>query len=77
MWMHVNKLMLIKVFRIGHNLDHGQRVRESMLGSSLEVCPVHLLYKDHKGWTWDKGGVPPTTSNRHVLGGVQRDESSH
>ena len=37
-----------------------------MLGESMEACPVHLLYKDHKGWSSDKGGVPPT---RHVAGG--------
>ena len=32
----------------------------------MQACPVHLLYKDHKGWTRDKGGVPPT---RYVAGG--------
>ena len=58
--------MLIKIFKIGSDWNHGQRVRESMLGNSLEVCPVHLLFKDHKGWSEDKGGVPPT---RHVAGG--------
>ena len=58
--------MLIKVFKIGNDWNHGSRVRETMMGESLEVCPVHLLYKDHKGWSRDKGGIPPT---RHVAGG--------
>ena len=58
--------MLIKIFKIGEGWDHVSRVRETMMGEALEVCPVHLLYKDHKGWTRDKGGVPPT---RHVAGG--------
>ena len=38
--------MLIKIFKIGQNWNHGQRVRETMLG-------------DHKGWTQDKGGSLP------------------
>ena len=54
--------MLIKIFRIGQNWGHEARVRETMMGKSLEACPVHLLYKDHKGWSQDKGGVPPTRS---------------
>ena len=58
--------MLIKIFRKGHNWGHEARVRETILGESLEACPVHLLYKDHKGWSQAKGGVPPT---RSVAGG--------
>ena len=58
--------MLIKVFKIGKNWSHGERIRESMLGDSRETCPIHLLYKDHKGWDPSKGGVPPT---RQVAGG--------
>ena len=42
------------------------RARETMLGEGLTACPVTLLFKDHKGWTKDKGTVPPT---RHVAGG--------
>ena len=60
--------MLKKIFKIGRGWDHESRVRETMLGEALEVCPVHLLYKDHKGWTRDKGGVPPT---RHMAGGYR------
>ena len=58
--------MLIKTFKIGHNWDHGARIRESTMGESLSVCPLSLLFKDHKGWTLDSGTVPPT---RPVVGG--------
>ena len=37
-----------------------------MIEESLKVCPVHLLFKDNKGWSPDKGGVAPT---QHVAGG--------
>ena len=37
--------MLIKIFQIGGNLDHGDRVRETMMGESIQVCPVKLLFK--------------------------------
>ena len=58
--------MLIKIFNIGGNWGHEERIRETMMGESMEVCPVQLLYKDHKGWDPTKGGIPPT---RHVAGG--------
>ena len=58
--------MLIKVFQIGGTWGHRDRVRETMMGESLQVCPIQLLYKDHKNWTKEKGGVPPT---RQVAGG--------
>ena len=58
--------MLIKIFRIGSSWNHSMKVRETMLRGALEVCPVHLLYKDHKGWTEENGEIPPT---RHVAGG--------
>ena len=58
--------MLIKIFKIGKNWSQGDRIRETMMGESMETCPVHLLYKDHKGWSPTKGGVPPT---RQVAGG--------
>ena len=57
--------MMIKIFRIGDNWGHNG-VRETMMRKSLESCPVHLLYKDHEGWSQEQGGVPPT---RHVAGG--------
>ena len=58
--------MLIKVFRIGSHWDHGFRVRETMMGNNQAVCPLSLLYKDHKGWTSSRGTPPPT---RPVAGG--------
>ena len=55
-----NVSMLIKVFKIGAEWGHSDRMRETMLNNSLSLCPLYLLYKDHKGWTWEKGPVPPT-----------------
>ena len=57
--------MLIKIFKIGKNWSQGDRIRETIMGESMENCPVHLLYKDHKGLKPDEGGVPPT---RQVAG---------
>ena len=42
--------MLIKSFRIGSRWDHGARVRETTMGEGLSICPMSLLFKDHKGW---------------------------
>ena len=58
--------MLIKIFSIGEAWKHTSRVRETMLGESTATCPLSLLYKDHKGWTMNKGTCPPT---RPVAGG--------
>ena len=58
--------MLAKIFRIGSKWGHETRIRETMMGDSLTACPVGLLYKDHKGWTVEKGGPPPS---RNVVGG--------
>ena len=32
----------------------------STVNKSLAVCPLYLLYKDHKGWTKEAGGLAPT-----------------
>ena len=40
--------MLLKIFKVGKDSKHEARWRESMLSSSLESCPLLLLYKDHK-----------------------------
>ena len=58
--------MLIKCFKIGAYWDHGYRVRETMMGNNQALCPLSLLYKDHKGWSPSKGTVPST---RPVAGG--------
>ena len=55
-----NVSMMIKIFKLGAEWNHGERMRESMLNKSLAVCPLYLLYKDHKGWSLQKGPVPPT-----------------
>ena len=52
--------MLIKTFKIGEEWNHGDRMRETMINNSLAVCPLYLLYKDHKGWDRSKGPIPPT-----------------
>ena len=58
--------MLIKIFKIGSYWKHEMRVRETMMGEGQAVCPLNLLYKDHKGWSPQMGTVPPT---RPVAGG--------
>ena len=52
--------MLIKTFKIGEGWDHVERMRETMINNSQAVCPLYLLFKDHKGWDQSKGPVPPT-----------------
>ena len=42
--------MMVKIFRVGGYWGHGQRVRETMMGENLSICPMSLLFKDHKGW---------------------------
>ena len=58
--------MSIKMFKIGKGWGHTDRVRETMLGEGVAVCPVSLLFKDHKGWVNGSKSIPPT---RHVAGG--------
>ena len=58
--------MLIKCFKIGSYWKHGDRVRETMMGNGQAMCPLSLLYKDHKGWVPGMGSTPPT---RPVAGG--------
>ena len=58
--------MLIKFFKIGSHWNHGFRARETMMKENQAVCPLSLLYKDHKGWTPSKMTPPPT---RPVAGG--------
>ena len=31
-----------------------------MINQGQALCPLYLLFKDHKGWHWSKGGAPPT-----------------
>ena len=57
--LHGHVSMLIKTFKIGEGWDHVERMRETMINNTLAVCPLYLLYKDHKGWDVSKGSVPP------------------
>ena len=58
--------MLLKIFHMGEYWNHEDRIRETMLSNGMTVCPISLLYKDHKGWTNKDNSIPPT---RHVAGG--------
>ena len=60
--------MLLKIMRVGENINHTDRWRESTLSGGQETCPLWLLFKCHKGWSSSKGGAPPT---RPVIGGNQ------
>ena len=53
--------MLIKTFKIGSNWGHEDRVRETMMNENQSICPLSLLYKDHKGWVAKEGGKEPPT----------------
>ena len=46
--------------------DHGLRIGETTMGLNQSICPLSLLFKDHKGWSPSEGTVPPT---RPVVGG--------
>lgn len=52
--------MLIKFFKTGYHWDHGSTIRETTIGEGMSICPLSLLFKDHKGWTSYSGTVPPT-----------------
>ena len=52
--------MWLKVFRVGQKWNHAERIRETMLNNSMAVCPLYLLFKDHKGWSWRMGEAPPS-----------------
>ena len=46
------------MFRVGQDWVHEARFRETMKNNSFSVCPLYLLYKDHK--QWDGSGPPKT-----------------
>ena len=58
--------MLVKAFKVGGAWDHGPRIREMVMGEGMSICPMSLLFKDHKGWSSESGSVHPT---RPVVGG--------
>ena len=45
--------MWCKIFLVGKNWKQEENY-------SLTVCPLKLMYKDHKGWTGLIGGPAPT-----------------
>ena len=55
-----NISMLNKFCRMGTNWNHGDRVRTNMMNNSLNLCPMYLSYKDHKGWEGKDDSPPPT-----------------
>ena len=50
--------MWLRIFLVGKNWGHQDRHREAKIHHSLSVCPLYLMFKDHKGWAPDKGPMP-------------------
>ena len=67
--------MLLKTFNVGADWKHQARIRATKITWSLSVAPLYLLYKDHKGWTVEAGGPPPTRPVASA-GGGQNDNMS-
>ena len=61
--------MLLKTFNAGADWNHQARLRATKLTHSLSVAPLYLLFKDHKGWTVEAGGPPPTRPVASAGGG--------
>ena len=51
---------LTAVLNLGGQWDQQSRCKNNLLNHGLAVCPMTLLFKDHKGWTHDLGTPPPT-----------------
>ena len=47
-----------KIFNIGANWEHTERITQSMCDKGEVVAPLYLLIKDHKGWR-EGDGIPP------------------
>ena len=45
--------------RRGEAHKHKDRVRSIKITLSLSVALMYLLFKDHKGWSWETGKAPP------------------
>ena len=48
-----------KIFGVGVNWDHEERISQSMNDKGDVVAPLYLLIKDHKGWREEDGCPPP------------------
>ena len=51
---------LSKIFNVGANWEHSERISQSMCDRGEVVAPLYLLIKDHKGWKEEDGTPPPS-----------------
>ena len=58
--------MILKIFCVAGKRGQEDRARETMINNSQTLCPMYLVFKDHKNWTWSTGKPPPT---RPIAGG--------
>ena len=52
--------MVLKIFRVGKNWRQEDRNKEVKINHGLAVCPMYVMFKDHKGWTGHMGGPAPS-----------------
>ena len=65
---------LRKIFGLGIEWGHEDRIGNSMTDRGEVVAPLYLLIKDHKGWSYEEGTPPPSRPvcsgnrgyNRHI-----------
>ena len=50
------------ILNIGEHWDQKERCRRNLLNQGLAICPMRILYKDHKVWSMDLGTPPPSRS---------------
>ena len=50
---------LRKIFGLGVEWGHEDRIGNSMTDRGEVVAPLYLLIKDHKGWSYEEGSPPP------------------
>ena len=69
-----HNILLRKIFGLGVNWGHEDRISNSMTDKGEVVAPLYLLIKDHKGWSYEEGSPPPSRPacsgikgfNRHI-----------
>ena len=49
---------LRKIFNLGAEWNHEERLASSMTDRGEVVAPLYLLVKDHKGWSYESGTPP-------------------
>ena len=65
---------LKKIFKVGLEWNHEERIANSMTDKGEVVGPLYLLIKDHKSWSEEDGTPPPSRPicsgnvgfNRHI-----------